>query len=280
MKTTCCCELDSIHSSVFSQRLKLPLMVVLLVDLATTLLIAILGWCIHAHAQFECQRTLNYTDKYYDITATYDLCGFRLHNESYPGYYTVYDNKRGNWETLNDIITNYTFYFNVAANIPLQTPDEICDNYTDGMHTGYCNDINWEGQPNATCDPNNLVPINTVVAAYKVRDERFGQEAACWRLHDGITPAIWTFLNEFPGRPNPALGIQLTYTNGDWCPEYGKNREFKIRFKCSNNEQITPDLDDPVYEPIGDGCSYELTMGTIKGCPTQCIVNNGEICSG
>lgn len=101
--------------------------------------------------------------------------------------------------------------------------------------------------------------------------------AACWRLHDGETEPIWTFLDE----SDPALGIQMTYINGDWCEGYKKNREFKMIFRCSNDVKLTPDYIETIYEPASDsGCSYELRMDTFKGCPTECIVDNDDLCSG
>ena len=215
-----------------------------------------------ADAQFPCEITLNSTRNEIHLTATYNLCGYTLSENGQLSYYVVH------WETPYDA-ANHTFYFNVAANV-MSSPPGSCDDYTDGLHPGYCKDIRWEGLPNVTCDNNDLVPIINLVAAYQ--DTSY----LCWRLHDGITQPIWTYLDE----SNPALGIQLTYINGDWCAEYGKNREFTIKFKCSNNRQITPDVTQTIYEPIGDGCSYILEIETYEGCPTQCIVNNDELCSG
>ena len=70
------------------------------------------------------------------------------------------------------------------------------------------------------------------------------------------------------------------YANGDWCPAFGKNRQFKMKFKCSNDIELSEDYIQTVYEPIDEGCSYEFQMETFKGCPTECIVDNDKLCSG
>eukprot|EP00483_Globobulimina_turgida_P012834 UN12858 len=114
-----------------------------------------------------------------------------------------------------------------------------------------------------------------MVAAYQAKKGKTNTDK-CWRLHDGVTEPIWTFLDP----TDPALGIQLTYTNGDFCAAFGKNREFKLQFKCADDIQITPDYVETVYEPIDGGCSYEFKMNTYKGCPTACIVDNDKLCSG
>ena len=97
----------------------------------------------------------------------------------------------------------------------------------------------------------------------------------CWRLHNGVTEPIWSYLDS----TDPALGIQITYIDGDWCPAFGTNRKFKIKFKCANDAQSTPDLIQTVYEPIDEGCSYEIQMETYRGCPTECVVYNDKLCS-
>lgn len=103
------------------------------------------------------------------MNATFDLCDFVKDKESYPGYYAAYDNRtRGNFETPNDA-TNYTFYFNVAANVALQVPDTVCDDYSDGTHTGYCSNIASADLYNATCK--EFTQIKQMVGAYQAKKE-------------------------------------------------------------------------------------------------------------
>ncbi len=73
---------------------------------------------------------------------------------------------------------------------------------------------------------------------------------------------------------------ELTYINGDWCETFGKNRQFKLQFKCANNIIITPAYVTTVFKPIDSGCEYEFQMSTYRGCPTECVVDNDQLCSG
>mmetsp|Transcript_1758 Transcript_1758/g.1484 ORF Transcript_1758/g.1484 Transcript_1758/m.1484 type:complete len:359 (+) Transcript_1758:25-1101(+) len=244
--------------------------------LHTILLFITIGFYHNAHAdtQFDCKVTLNHTKGKVPLVGTYDLCDFAL--DGTPGYYAAYDPRdKGNYENVDDS-TNYTYYFNIAANVASQVPDEVCDDYDNPTGMGYCKDITSEGMYNATCLSKNLVPIRTWTAAYQARGAAGDREAACWRLHDGVTPPIWTFLDD----TDPALGIQALYTNGDWCAGGGKNREFKMQFVCANDVAIRPDTIQTIYEPVGETCSYEFIMQTYKGCPTECIVENEQLCGG
>eukprot|EP01083_Nonionella_stella_P094992 266627_1 len=233
---------------------------------------------------WDCQKTVNGTvSSNIPVTGNYDLCDFVVGSNSQDGWYAAYDNRSvGNAEIHGGDAVNYTFYFNIAANIAKPTPDPECDNYNKsfrqihGLEIGYCRDIRSAGMQNSTCADNtdNIIPITTMAAAYQAKKGKTDTDK-CWRLHDGTTEPIWTFLN----KDDPALGIELTYINGDWCQAFGKNREFKLQFKCANDVKITPDYITTVFETIGSGCSYEFEMSTFRGCPTECIVDNDQLCS-
>lgn len=214
------------------------------------------------------------------LEGTYDLCEFVVTSESKDGWYEVVDNRTvGNVE--NGDAQNYTFYFNVAANIAKPTPDPECDNYNEtfrrihGLEQGYCSQITSSGLPNATCPIEKITPITSRTAAYQAKKGRTDTDK-CWRLHDGVTEPIWSFIDE----SDPALGLQLTYTNGDWCAAYGKNREFRMKFICANEVSVSPAFIETVYEPTNEGCTYEFVKETTKGCPTECVVDNDKLCSG
>ena len=96
----------------------------------------------------------------------------------------------------------------------------------------------------------------------------------CWRLHDGETEPVWSFLD----KRDPAFGIQLTYTTGDFCPSEGINREFRINFLCSTDIENIPDAEESIIEP--ETCLYEFTMKTTKGCPIECEVVEDKLCNG
>eukprot|EP01084_Bolivina_argentea_P270126 459268_1 len=243
-------------------------------------ILAILSFALSTSA-FDCIKTINKTvseDQY--LEGTYDLCDFVVDEKTKDGWYAAYDSRNvGNIERYGGDAVNFTFYFNIASNVAKPPPDPECINYNEtwrqnhDLSTGYCKDI----ASNGTC-PNgkkNIVPIVNITAAYQAKKGTTDTEK-CWRLHDGVTEPIWTFLD--PG--DPGKGIQITYVNGDWCPRFGKNREFKIQFKCTNDIKITPDYVETVYEPVDVGCSYEFVMETYRGCPTECPVSNDQLCSG
>eukprot|EP01083_Nonionella_stella_P114008 336644_1 len=235
-------------------------------------ILAILSFALSTSA-FDCIKTINKTvseDQY--LEGTYDLCDFVVDEKTKDGWYAAYDSRNvGNIERYGGDAVNFTFYFNIASNVAKPPPDPECINYNEtwrqnhDLSTGYCKDI----ASNGTC-PNgkkNIVPIVNITAAYQAKKGTTDTEK-CWRLHDGVTEPIWTFLDP----KDPAKGIQVTYVNGDWCPIFGKNREFKIQFKCANDIQIT--------HGYVDRCSFVLIMETYRGCPTECPVNNDQLCSG
>jgi len=53
-----------------------------------------------------------------------------------------------------------------------------------------------------------------------------------------------------------------------------------MKFKCADDESITPAFIETVYEPPDRGCEYEFVKETTKGCPTECVVENGRLCAG
>eukprot|EP00484_Ammonia_sp_Unknown_P016490 CAMPEP_0197035914 /NCGR_PEP_ID=MMETSP1384-20130603/13570_1 /TAXON_ID=29189 /ORGANISM="Ammonia sp." /LENGTH=359 /DNA_ID=CAMNT_0042466023 /DNA_START=31 /DNA_END=1110 /DNA_ORIENTATION=+ len=244
------------------------------------LLIGSIVLCTLSDSDFECERTLTGTTSGSEFMGTYDLCDFVVQSDSYDGWYAAYDNRTHANIEYSDV--NYTFYFNIASNVAKATPDAECDNYNltyrqaKGLVLGYCKDIQWPGLHNSSCNSDDMVPINNMVGAYQAKKGSSEADEKCWRLHDGVTEPVWTFLDV----SDPALGIQLTYINGDYCQYWGKNREFKMKFICSNDVQITPKYVETVFEPTDEGCSYELHMESIKGCPTECIADNDDLCSG
>ena len=85
-----------------------------------------------------------------------------------------------------------------------------------GLEIGYCSNIQFDGLPNATCSADDIVAIHSRTAAYQAKKGTTNTDQ-CWRLHDGITEPLWSFVDS----ENPAVGVQVTYTNGDWCGAYG-----------------------------------------------------------
>ena len=54
---------------------------------------------------------------------------------------------------------------------------------------------------------------NITAAAY----QSFIERESCYRLHDGETAPIWALIDS----ADPTKGVQMTYTNGDWCEAGG-----------------------------------------------------------
>lgn len=55
-----------------------------------------------------------------------------------------------------------------------------------------------------------------------------------------------------------------------------------MKFKCigkETNESATPFIES-ILEPTDRGCSYEFVKETTRGCPVECVFQNGEICAG
>lgn len=223
---------------------------------------------------FDCIQRVHGSTENGQVNASFDLCDFVISTDdgSNSGFYEIAN-------------SDASFYFNVAANIEKAVPYSECDNWnvtwrrTHGLELGYCSHIRSAGLPNATCFHDDIVPIDNRTAAYQSSPSRTAEIPSktaainqCWRLHDGISDPIWSFVDA----TNPTIGVQVTYPNGDWCSAYGKNREFQMVFLCSN-ESSNPSIVERVTE---SQCEYQIVMETSKGCPAECPVENGRICSG
>lgn len=96
----------------------------------------------------------------------------------------------------------------------------------------------------------------------------------CWRLHDGVTEPVWSVYDE----TDPARGVVITYSNGDYASGCGANRDFEIRFLCTDNIENYPDKEEVIKET--HSCHYEFEIETTHGCPTECPITNDLICAG
>lgn len=83
---------------------------------------------ISVSSAFDCVKRINGTTPNGLVYATFDLCEFVVTNSAKDGWYEVVDNRTvGNIEYSD--ITNFSFYFNVAANVAKAVPDPECDNW-------------------------------------------------------------------------------------------------------------------------------------------------------
>jgi hypothetical protein len=204
-----------------------------------------------------------------DLRITFDLCDFQLTNRSGVDYWSIVDNR-----DIDE--SNYTYFFNVAndaTSVPWDNAecyDQKLRNQFGGMLPGYCVSINESGGgctefENITTSP---------VAAYQMYRGNNRENRPCWRLHDGVTEPVWAVLDA----ADPARGVSITYLNGDYAPGCNDNRDFEIRFQCSDNIENIPDKEEEISET--SPCHYEFTMQTTHGCPIECPIFNDKICSG
>lgn len=71
---------------------------------------------------------------------------------------------------------------------------------------------------------------------------------------------------------NPAAGVSMKYPLGEKCPN-GALRSATIDVQCANVEVEI----DSALEPTK--CQYRMLMKSWHGCPTECPVTDGGLCS-
>jgi len=199
---------------------------------------------------------------------------------------------KGYWEVYapdDDWSNNYTYQFNICGDVVNQNNlNEMCTNNTlrksINIPVGYCNGIvngtyntkecKCIKSVNGTCVEEDISAITANVAAYQMPRQKSKDD--CYRLHDGITPPIFSLLDD----KDPSIGVSIKYVGGDWCPDPGKNREFVINFYCADNYENVPDIEETIPEDPGDKCRYILEIDSSIGCPLQCKVINDKVCDG
>jgi len=154
----------------------------------------------------------------------------------------------------------------------VQYPEEnVCWNLTEraiyNLPLGYCWNISTS---NPSCS-GHIYSINTPTAAYQ--SSHGHQTPGCYRLHDGFSNPIYSFYDS----TDPSLGVVITYTNGDYCPQYLTNRKMRIQFVCDPRVNNYPDKEESVSE---DGCVYTIKIPTALGCPVECPIVDQQLCSG
>lgn len=73
----------------------------------------------------------------------------------------------------------------------------------------------------------------------------------------------------------------LTYTGGDslWCPR-GAQRSMILQVTCAAGVPAGPgSYSEGVSVQEVNSCSYQVTLPSIAGCPTECLTGN-TLCSG
>jgi len=211
------------------------------------------------------QATMVRTCEWSFSNASYDLCPYQLTADSQVPYFTVWDN-----DTVPGV-RNFSYLFNVAASLVTPPDAQTCNNISlrasYNLPLGYCTNI-------SSSNPNCIGYIETIdvtTSAYQVSHGH--STPGCYRLHDGVSPPIWSFYDA----TDPSLGVVITYTNGDYCQSSLNNRQMRLQFVCDARVNNYPDKEESVSE---SGCTYTIRIPTALGCPVECPIVDGALCSG
>lgn len=153
-----------------------------------------------------------------DIHTSFDVCALRL----YPGLQLEHYKVLSDSTAETDI--TYEYYFNIGAQILSDPPGlfnllphQYCPSNTDIS--------DCIANPN-----NNTIAIKDNVWAYQIETNNGTPTNLFYLSNSDGGPPQFSLLND----ANPVQGVTLTYLNGDFAKECGKNREFSINFKCEN----------------------------------------------
>ena len=195
--------------------------------------------------------------------ATYNLNGINIGKDGDHLYHTGSDPAK----------PKYQYYFNLCNPVKELPPYSFCKNNNDSIHwdKGYCKEINTE---TGECK-DELIPIDGVTYAYQVDPD----DTLCVKLskEDG-GPPVWNLIDN----EDPSSGVSISLKYGDYspgCQTNSKNRELQLRFRCSTDSNYDLSTNTIVSETIETPCEYIMELNSIWGCPTECAIYNGKLCS-
>lgn len=147
---------------------------------------------------------------------------------------------------------NYTYFFNVCDNI----------NFDYFRYVDACN-VTYPGANS---------PDSSAVAgpapAFQLANFPVPDRDRCHKLGQDLT--------QFPGSmtwglyepTNPSMGVVLSYTGGDRCPNRGTTtRSLRLWLNCYNDQGGVP-RDEVVLE--SGACQYDIFVNSAFGCPVEC----------
>jgi hypothetical protein len=102
-----------------------------------------------------------------------------------------------------------------------------------------------------------------------------GQYDTCHRLGGTISDISNRPLYTLFDPTDPSRGVAITYTGGDACPN-NKARSLKLWIECNPDVKNIPDSE--LVTETG-ACFYEIFIKSAFGCPSQCPVSGGGLCS-
>jgi len=180
---------------------------------------------------------------------TYDLSG--LETQGY-GYKVL-----SNQDNVDDA-GNWTYVFNVCANLATPPPSNT------GVPGEYGNNCN-------VTNGNDGTFLEGPAPAFQVSNNN----GFCYRLSDGVETAQWTLLDD----ENPSRGVVLSYLHGNACADGEGDRELSVAFVCGIDSRNPFAREGQVVEEK-DKCKYEIITESTMGCPQECPVVGGRLCSG
>jgi len=187
---------------------------------------------------------------YPDVGTTYDLGGLETAGLGYQ----VMDSK-------HDVESNnFTYVFNICGNLARPPPSHT----DDGSYGNNCN-ATYGHDGSEMYGPSPAYQVSNV-------------NGFCYRLADNIHAAEsteWSLVNA----DNPSRGVVLTYKNGNQCEAGFGRRAFSIYFFCGPDARNPFSVEGHLVEEK-DHCEYEVITESTFGCPQQCPVVGGRLCSG
>jgi hypothetical protein len=184
----------------------------------------------------------------------YDL---QLQDGGQLNYYTVQDSRVSAADQ-----SLYNYYFNICGGILAYPTGTVCDK----INQTYCPQQYIKGN-NCTTSESNKGKIQPLSQAYQVPTD---DPNSCYALSNGAEVSY-----SLIDAGDPTQGFSITYPNGAWNNDCGRNRELIITLKCENDVSAIPSHTD-VAE---DQCHYELTFNTIHGCPVGCQIYANSLCA-
>jgi hypothetical protein len=71
------------------------------------------------------------------------------------------------------------------------------------------------------------------------------------------------------------VGVQLTYSDGEYCREGGGNRQVKLQMYCDHMGRLGSVAD--YYVTAESPCSFVVTFPTPHGCPKSASMSRGAL---
>uniref|UniRef100_A0A7S0HAG0 Autophagy-related protein 27 n=1 Tax=Hanusia phi TaxID=3032 RepID=A0A7S0HAG0_9CRYP len=99
---------------------------------------------------------------------------------------------------------------------------------------------------------------------YQVRNDSFCHWLGMENSHS------WDYIE----KGSPYVGVQLTYSNGEYCQE-GMNRRVKLQMYCDHLGRLGSVGD--YYVTVESPCTYVVTFPTPYGCPKAASMSKGTV---